>query len=249
MPGKPAKIGPMMDRDRARKMTCLGVSLSCGCGALIFAAFIGGVVYLSCSNFFANMMGEKTYKISGDNRHFDPFAKLPEVRSRLGSDARLIEIKASFVRPDGTMDLEAKYTPFPIANYYFQVPMDGPPENAPPIGAGRGPDDVWFRDVTVSCYQPGQRRSVTRTGGGSTTRYTYVHLGMDVDEGSPEAGKLEPGLPDPKCTTQRLWETAISRNARGDAVARIEYNKAGYSFRIDGTDIRFVCDADCRIKE
>ncbi len=223
--------------------------IGCGCGVLVIGGFVAGIVYVSCSNFMGNMMGEKTYAISGDNRHFDPFAKLPEIRSRVGKDARLTEIRANFVRPDGTMDLEAKYTPFPTANYTFQRPLDKPPENAPPIGAGRGPDDQWFVEVRVSCYQPGQRRQVSRTGGGVSTRYQYTHLGMDVDEGTPQSGKLEAGLPDPKCSTQKLWETAIARNARGDAVARIEYGKGGYIFSIDGTGIRFQCDENCVIRE
>lgn len=215
---------------------------------LIGIAFVGGIVYVSCSNFFANLMGEKTYKITGDNRKFDPFAKLGEVRSHLPKNARLIKIEATFVRSDGTMDLEAKYVPFPRATYTFQVPLDGPPENAPPIGAGRSPDDVWFREVEVECYQPGQRRMVSRTGGGVNTKYQYTHLGMEVDEKSPESGKLDEEIGDPKCSTQRLWKLGLEKGARADAVARIEYDKQGYEFTILDLDVRFRCDADCGLK-
>lgn len=195
------------------------------------------------------MMGEETFAISGDNRRFDPFAKLPEIRSRLQPNAGLVSIQATFVRSDGTMDLEAEYTPFPQTEYVFVRPLDKAPENAPPIGAGRGPDDIWFEEIRVKCYRPGQLRHVRRMGGNMNTEYTYKHLGMEIDRRTPQSGQPEPAIPDPECTTRDLWKLAMARGADVNAVARIEYHKDGYEFRIDRTDVRFACDRDCRIKE
>lgn len=205
-------------------------------------------MYFACTTYFPKMMGEETYAISGDNRKFDPFAKLSEIKSHLQPDARLVSIEATFVRSDGTMDLEAEYTPFPMATYTFHRPLEKPPENAPPIGAGRGPDDVWYEEIRVTCYRPGQLRSVSRTSGNVRTRYTYKHQGIDVDRGSPRSGRPEPGIEPPKCSTQEIWKLALSQKANPEAVARIEYDKDGYSFRIDRTDVAFECDADCRLK-
>jgi len=222
----------------------------CAVGVGLLAVFgcIIGVVYMSCSNFFAEMMGEETYAIAGDTRQFDPFAKLAEVRSRVPKEARLVSISAVFVRSDGTMDLHATYVPSPSAEYIFHVPLAKAPENAPPVGAGRGPDDVWFQEVQVKCWKPGQMRHVSRTSGGTRTSYSYRHLGMEIERRDPQSGKPEEGLPAPRCTTQKLWELALSKGADRSAVARIEYNKDGYEFRIDRTEVRFECDADCRIK-
>lgn len=225
--------------------------LSCatGCGFLVIGLFAAGIVYVSCSNFFGNLMGEKTYKIQGDVTHFDPFAKLAEIRTHVPADARLISIEATFVRSDGTMDLNAKYTPFPQTTYTFERTLDKAPENAPPVGVGRGPNDVWLQEIEVSCWQPGQRRSVMKTGGGVSTKYQYTHLGIEVDEKSPTSGKPDPGIADPKCSTQKLWEIAIEKGASKDAVARIEYDKNGYEFRIDRTGVDFRCDENCAVKD
>lgn len=224
-----------------------------GCGLLVgcLAVFgiVVGIIYASCSNFFGNLMGEETFEISGDNRRFDAFAKLEEIKGRLQPNARLVSIKATFVRSDGTMDLEAKYTPFPQTEYIFHRPLEKPPENAPPLGAGRGPNDIWYEEIRVQCFQPGQYRHVTKSSGNSRTTYTYKHLGIDIDRGTPRSGQLEPALPDPQCTLQKLWEIAIEKGADRNAVARVEYDKQGYQFRIDRTDVRFACDADCRVKD
>jgi hypothetical protein len=222
---------------------------ACGCVAVAIVLFVSGIIYVSCSNFFANLMGEKTYEISGDNTRFDPFAKLDEVRSRVPAGSRLVSIEATFVRSDGTMDLTATYTPSPQTTYKFVHLLDKAPENAPPVGAGRGPNDKWYEEIVVTCYRPGQRRFVTRTSGGTTTKYNYTHLGLDVDIRDPQSGKPEEAMSDPKCSTQKLWELATQKGADKNAVARIEYDKDGYRFSIDRTDVRFECDADCRVKD
>jgi len=221
---------------------CLGI-------ALAVVAVLVGVVYLTCSNFIAGLMGEESYAISGDNRRFDPFAKLPEIKSRIQATARLVSIQATFVRSDGTMDLKADYTPFPQTEYIFVRPLDKAPENAPPVGAGRGPDDIWYEEIRVKCYQPGQRRHVRRMGGDVNAEYSYVNLGMEVERGSPRSGQPDPAIPDPKCSTQELWKIALAKGADPNSVARISYDKSGYGFRIDRTDLSFKCDEACRERE
>ncbi|MCS7071830.1 MAG: hypothetical protein NZM00_10020, partial [Anaerolinea sp.] len=66
---------------------------------------------------------------------FDPVAALPDVRAFAGEGALLAEIYATSVRPDGTIDLNATYTPQPYVDYQFYRPVPRP-ENAPPVGAG-----------------------------------------------------------------------------------------------------------------
>lgn len=224
----------------------LGCSLVVGLLAVFGCIF--GILFLSCSNFFAEMMGEETFALSGDTRRFDPFAKLAEIRSHIPAEARLVSISATFVRSDGTMDLQADYVPFPQTEYVFHLPLAKAPDNAPPVGAGRGPDDTWYQEIQVKCWKPGQMRRVSKTSGSTRTTYSYRHLGIEVDRRDPQSGKPTEGIPAPKCSTQKLWEIAISKGADRNAVARIEYGAEGYDFRIDRTDVRFECDADCRVK-
>src|SRR5689334_5240596 len=80
---------------------------ACGCVAVGIGLFVSAIVWFSCSNFFANLMGEKTYEIKGDTSHFDPFASLADVRSHIPAGSRLVSIEGTFVRSDGTMDLNA----------------------------------------------------------------------------------------------------------------------------------------------
>lgn len=222
----------------------------CGCLFLGIAGFVGGILYLTVfSNTCAKMMGEETYPFKADTKNLDPFAALGEVRQRAGKNARLISIEASYVRSDGTMNLEATYKPAPRISYKFQVPLDKGPKDAPPIGAGRGPNDVWVQDVTVECYEPGQRRHVTRIGGGSRSEYNYINEGMDIDRGSPSMRALAEDLGHPKMSPAALWKIAIEKGASKDAVATINYDKDGYEFYISGTKVRFECDPSGKVKD
>jgi hypothetical protein len=213
----------------------VGKKIGCGifgCVGSVFA-FVGVILYFTLfSNSCARMLGEETYPLAGDASRFDPFAAIPDLRARLGADAELLEVDANFVRSDGTLDLKASYSPAPYADYKFRVPLKNEPKDAPPIGAGRKPGDVWVQDVDVRAYQPGQRRSVTRTSGNTRTSYTYTNEGFDFDRRTPQMETLGEGIPDPKLSVKELWQAAIEKGADGSAVARIEYDKDGYAFTI-----------------
>lgn len=218
---------------RSGKRAC---GIGAGCGCLGVVGFVGFMLWLTLfSNTCAKMLGLETYPVSGDARHFDPFKQLAAIRAKAGQGAILTEIEASFVRNDGTMDLQASYKPGPSATYKFVVPLSEPPKDAPPIGAGRGPDDRWYQSVTIRCYEVGQMRHVTRISGGSRTEYNYRNEGMEVDRGSPQAGKIPIDLSEPKLSCQKLWEMALAKGAPKDAVAVIQYDEDGYEFDISGS--------------
>src|SRR5262249_565115 len=46
---------------------------------------------------------------STDPGHFDPVAALPQVQAFVGAGSELISMQAQYIRPDGTMDLNAQY--------------------------------------------------------------------------------------------------------------------------------------------
>jgi hypothetical protein len=238
-----------MQPDQGKKIAKRTGCGICGCFFGVFG-FVGVIIYFTVfSNFCARMMGEETYPFKTDTRRFDPFAALGEVRAKVGVGGRLTEIDASFVRSDGTMDLKASYKPAPNVTYRFLAPLDKAPENAPPIGAGRGPDDVWVQDVTVRCYEPGMRRHVSRTSGGSTSSYSYTNEGMDIDRGTPSMRSLGDALEDPKLTTKEMWDLAIKKGADKNAVATIKYDADGYEFRISGLSFNLEWDKNGEFNE
>lgn len=187
-----------------------------------------------------------TRPVPGDPRRFDPIAALPEVQEYAGEGALLYAIDANYVRRDGTLDLNAEYSPKPYVDFEFyrEVPR---PADAPPVGAGGSVEDKWYERVTIRAYEPGQWRQVTTIGGGITTRYSYMNQGMERDISSPTASR--PGEPPaaPMCSFGQLWDAALERGAPADAVAVIEYDAQGYDFRINGASIALRFNQDCRV--
>src|ERR1700682_6336282 len=60
---------------------------------------------------------KQTRAITGDARRFTPMAGLVESRAFAGADAKLVSMRAEYVRADGTMDLTATYSPSPQTEY------------------------------------------------------------------------------------------------------------------------------------
>jgi hypothetical protein len=222
---------------------CTCGALGCGGGILGVFAFVGVILYLTLfSNTCAKMMGEETYPIAGDPSQFNPLAAIPEIEKHVGPGAVLVDLDITSVRPDGTIDLKAPYKPAPSARYEFQRKLDKAPDGKvdPPIGAGRGPNDVWVETVTVQVYEPGVRRHVTRISGGSRSSYSYTNEGMDFDRSEPRMMHLG----EPAVTTikpSEMWNIAQKIGAPLNAVASVSYDSDGAQFRISGTkfDLRW----------
>src|SRR5688572_5316503 len=95
--------------------SALGCAVIVAIGAFMAFRFFSSVI--------GEVMDEETFEVSRPGA-FDPFAGLGEVQPRVGSAARLVSIEASGVRPDGTLDLTAEYTPAPRASYKFVEPTE-----------------------------------------------------------------------------------------------------------------------------
>jgi len=220
---------------------------ACGCTIAFVVSLCTFLYIVIFTNSCARMFGTETYPLKSANR-FDPFVGIEEVRQRVGKEARLVSVEASYVRSDGTMDLTATYKPAPNVTYVFVTPLDKAPDNAPPIGAGRKPGDVWIQEVRVSCYQPGQFRSVMRMSVGSTTKYQYHNEGMDLSRGTATMGTLVPDIGPPKVSTAELWKMAAEKGAPKDAVARITFDKNGYELSITGLPNRVELGSDGKLR-
>lgn len=208
-----------------------------GFGALGCLA-VGGigafVIYRFVSTVIGEVMNEETFEVSKPGA-FDPFGDFGEVTTGVGAKARLVSIEASGVRPDGTMDLTAEYSPAPRATYKFIEPTEEGKEKMPPVGAGRKPDDVWAREVTAEAYRPGQRSHIRKMGGNVNAEYWHTNQGVTVKFETPRAQVLKDVDDRPRLTTKEMWEKAISLGAPKDAVASVSYDAKGYDFDITGT--------------
>lgn len=228
-----------------KKIGCAG----CGCVLAIFG-FIGAILYITVfSNVAAKWMGQETYPITGDAHRFDPVAAIPEIRKRVGEKAVLIDMRANYVNSDGTLDLLASYRPAPYVDYTFRLPLDKAPSDAPPVGAGRSPGDIWIQDVRVKVYEPGQSRHVRRVSGNSSSEYTYRNEGMDLSRGTPQMGDLKDAVDSIKLTTQEMWKVALAKGADQNAVAIIEADDSGTALTISSLKIYLYWDRDGKLDE
>jgi hypothetical protein len=200
-------------------------------------------IYRLITGVMDEVMTEETFEVSKPEA-FDPFASLSEVQKQVGPGAKLLSIEASGVRPDGTMDLTAQYTPGPRASYAFVEPTEEGKGRMPPVGAGRKPDDVWARGVKAETYRPGQTSHITKRVGSINAEYYHTNQGVTVDFDSPRAQALPDALPAPSVSTQEMWKKALSLGAPKDAVAQVSYDAKGYGFWITGTKIKLRWKVD-----
>jgi len=215
-----------------------------GCGC-IFIGILGLVLFMGAIFAYTSIVAEETWFLPGEAAHFDPVAAFDQVQDHAGPGARLVRFEARFVRADGTLDLTATYRPAPTAEYTFARPLASPPKNAPPLGTGRRPDDSWFEPVTVKVSRPWEFRSVSRSDGGVRTRYQYFNLGMAREAQRPQSGPEPAFAARPSCALRDFWKVAEGGGASGDSVAVVDYDAAGYRFRIEGTPIDLAFGPDC----
>jgi hypothetical protein len=216
-----------------------------GAGVGIWAAFdpTGNPV----SDLFGIGSDIDTRELPGDARAFDPFAAFPAVQDYAGEGVQLIEIDVSLVRADGTLDLEAPYTPKPDVTYTFAREVPRPSDAAPP-GAGGANTGPWYEEIEVRAYDPGQRRQVTRTTGNRRETFRYTNKGMERTVAAPVAGERA-FVPAPACSIAAMFAAALERGAPADAVARVTYDAEGYRFTISGFAIALQFDHSCALVE
>lgn len=189
--------------------------------------------------------GPEMQAIQGDPSNFDPLVSLDQAQAFAGDGARIAAITAAGVRSDGTMDLNADYTPAPYTDYEFVILID-PPENAPPVGAGGNSGGQWYQPITISAFEPGQMRRFTQIGGDMNITSQYVNEGMTREVGEPTTNPFDLPIPAPRCLFTDLWDEAIQQGAPEDGIATIDYDEDGYTFNMVGVMVlRF--DMDCSV--
>ncbi|MBP7005603.1 hypothetical protein KBB27_00555 [Patescibacteria group bacterium] len=190
---------------------------------------------------------EPTQALPGDATHLDPVQALPAVRSYVGGDAQIVSFFAQFVRVDGTVDLEASYSPSPAVRYVFSKAADIS-GNKPPIGTGGGQDGLMLgQTVNVTLTRPGQRFFVTKRDGMFSSSYSYTSKGMQKTEEDPRMIQTHPKNTLPICSLQELWRQAVEAGAPSDGVATITYTGDLYTFSVYGRSMTFAFSPECSL--
>jgi len=209
-----------------------------GCFGLIF--FIGFVI-VGCAVIIQiiTIIEGGMWFIPGDPQNFDPIENYQAVADHAGNNVYLTEIRAQFVRRDGTLELGASYEPSPEVTYTFYR-ITGEVNNAPQ--GVQDSDAVTYREVSVFIRTPFE---IPFYNGGDSFQF---NPGMDRYSWSERTGVPPQVVPVPTCSFYDLWTDAIElEDANRDAVARITYDIDGYNFRIDGTNVRLEFDHNCNV--
>ncbi len=205
-------------------------------------------------------------KIPGDIRNFDPVAQVPDL---IGEGGSLVSLSARYVRPDGTIDIKAKYVRKGETVVKFQVVRYDPD----PVPAETKPVKEKKSDAPLSTEPPPQPTSypmvsppyehatviiarpdsgVTRTtGSGYPTggrQEWWRRLGMSSYT-KRYTQSLEGAVPLPVLSFSEIWEKAINLGTPENAVAQIDYDVDGYRFSIAYTDIKLDFDIDGRYRD
>jgi hypothetical protein len=138
---------------------------------------------------------------------------------------QLRRIWASGVASDGTVDLNA---PNASVRYEFDSARGEGPEAPRPLGTvPRGP------------YCGRQTVNITPQG-------IFSDPDNPTARCAPDAGDA---LPEPRCTLQHIWQTAVARGADAKGRAVIEYYRSNagpaWRFSMAGSSVRFSVYGDC----
>jgi hypothetical protein len=198
------------------------------------------ILVLLASLALASCTLDGTADVPGPVNRFDPVAAYPAVAASVGPDARLVKLVASFVREDGTQDLEASYIGYGDPDAYTFVHASGQRDDpSVPVGARR--PAAPFERVDVTIHKP---RWVSQSVNGGKPQ-SKKDLGMaqrSMGSADPKEAVAAPG-----CSFAKLWAAAKQHGAPKGAVAAITYDKSGYELRIDGTSVLVHFDASCRV--
>ena len=162
--------------------------------------------------------------LAGYPDRVDPVAALSNAEQLTERD-QLRRIVATGVAPDGTVDLQR---PDAAIRYEFDSAQGEGPEAPRPPGT-----------VRVMHFCGRQTVQVGRDG---------IFAEADQPRAACRAHAGAP-LPEPRCTTQRLWELARERGAPAEGFATIEYFRAhegpAWRFSLPAAKVNFTVFGDC----
>lgn len=205
-------------------------------------ALLLGLLIAAMSGCGPDQLRRESRSVPGDSASFDPIAQYETVRQYAGEGAVLLEMSAYYVKSDGTVDLNASYNPY--VSYDFFRPSTSEGQEAPPLGAGGSGSDQWYQTVSVEAWRPGKTWSIQS----GSSHYTFTTQGLSREWDEPRNTLPGTAIDAPRCSFATLWQTAIQRDAPANAVAIIDYDEDGYSFRIRDTGISLEFGTNCSLR-
>ena len=184
---------------------------------------------------------ENSVDLPADINNFPPIRTLPKVEAYVGPDAKLVSIEARFVRPDGTLDLEADYKP--SLEYTFIQKRKSADDQ--PVGTGT--KSRTYERIEVDVREPGWVHT-KEFGGGVNKETTEKHKGMNKKLSFVDGDDWKRRARSPKCDFEKIWSEAreVSSKIPKDAVANITYDSLGYEFTIRDLDVKLYFDTMCK---
>ena len=201
-----------------------------------------GFLIFALSGCFPGQNRRESRSVPGDAASFDPIAQYDAVREYAGEGAQLLEMSAFYVKSDGTVDLNAAYDPYVSYEFFRLSTSEG--QEAPPLGAGGSGSDQWYQTVTVEAWRPGKTWSIQS----GSSNFTFTTQGLSREWDEPRNTMPGTAIDAPTCSFATLWQTAIQRDAPANAVAIIDYDGDGYSFRIRDTNISLDFGTNCGLE-
>lgn len=199
---------------------------------IVFIMLLVGIVHYKIFDPNAGM-------IPGKLNAFDPVKSLPEIQDFAGKDSILISISASYVKPDGTMDLKAKYLPQVTYIFYRPIHEVYKPESDLPAGIIENKIVTYDAEtIIVFIRKPGYSHP-TVNGVETTERDTGMTKHCTKEAKDVYKDRTVKG---PPLSFKQIWELAIKNDAPQDAVAFITYDISGYKFSILYTPYNFKFD-------
>ncbi|RPJ09771.1 MAG: hypothetical protein EHM28_00555 [Spirochaetaceae bacterium] len=218
---------------------------------------IGLVLQVIFLAFFSGC-DENTATVPGRVDAFDPVACLDAVATYAGKDVLLVELYAKYVRPDGTLNLQAEYKP-DVRYRFFGTgkPANATPEPKKPdlpLGVPRmdAPREVIPYWEYTSVYIENPHWEEYTINGDDAQKWhggmTQVFGGKTEDYAEIEKLRAVCSALPPVLSFGIIWKRAIEAGApSGDVVANIEYKAGVYRFYIDGTKYEYYFDEDGRL--
>lgn len=218
-----------------------------GSHAVLFALVVLAVFLSGCP------LEEDTADVPGPLDKFDPIASLVAVAAFAGKEALLEEIYAEYVRPDGTLNLQAEYRPHVRYGFFGKFPAaQAEPEKREPdtplgVRQTNRPKEVKpYRDhIAVYIRSPHWESYIlngeeTQTWNGGMERVFAGRVENQEEIANKEAEYRNRGAP---LSFAQIWRGAIEAGAPADnVVAIIHYRDGEYRFYIDGTTYEFFFD-------
>ena len=194
--------------------------------------------------------------IPGNIRKFDPVLQLPKITEFAGERCVLTEILATYVKPDGTMDMKADYEPTVFYMYIRKYKEEDKKKSDAPIGVDQSVvKKREFESIGVKIIKPWEKFWKGEDMDINARKHEGMERGfwskailknpMVIDEFENYTNAAPP------MSFAEIWNNAIDAGAPNEnTVAVIIFSPLwGYTFKIPNTVYKYEFDLNGNLRE